>query len=95
MAVRWRTRDGRRLRPSEMSDQHILNTIAWLQRRKAERAAELNAGWTCLGFLQGEYATYYAEQDLGREEERAWLMDAVADEWIKLFLRELAGRALV
>lgn len=73
----WVTREGARIKVSDMDTSHLRNTVAMLRRKaEADRAAEIDAGYRCLPMLRGEMATYYCEQDIARLE------DEDADDWL-------------
>lgn len=66
----WKCKDGRKVRVCDMTDSHLLNTIAMLERNaSALLAQEISAAYSCLSMLQGEMATYYCERDIDRLEE--------------------------
>jgi len=59
----WTTKDGRRVSPKKMSVEHIKNCVAMLRRQGYISEAEFvdMCGW---GFsMNGEMASYYAEQE--------------------------------
>lgn len=62
----WKTADGRELTLGQIGDRHLLNIIRMLER---QHAAFLSQSYMALGFLQGEMATYCAEQDIDREDQ--------------------------
>lgn len=55
----WRTSDGRRMRVNEMSDDHLVNTVNYLERHRIQDANEL---WTALYYstAEGSYDAHYA-----------------------------------
>lgn len=62
----WTTKDGRKLSVRKMSLGHIKNCIALLRRRGYVSEAEFvdACGW---GFsMNGEMASYYAEQEIAQ-----------------------------
>ena len=61
----WTTRKGVQVRIVEMEDRHLVNTLKYL-RRRAEwyLRGEIDAGYRVLGWLTGDMATYYAEQEI-------------------------------
>ncbi len=53
-----------------MTDSHLLNTIALIERKTAAQQHEnLMAAYRVYGTLSGEMATYYCEQDIDVMEE--------------------------
>jgi len=66
----WTTKSGERIRICDMSDQHLNNTMALLERYASKMLSEeRNAAYSVLASLQGEMAQYYCEQDIDRLEE--------------------------
>lgn len=63
---KWTTKNGRKVRIKDMTDQHLINTCRMLIRA---HSATVSLMWQGLGMLQGEMACYYAEQDLDRAED--------------------------
>ncbi len=65
----WTCRDGRKVRVCDMDDRHLLNTIAMMERNAAKELAEcISAAYSMAAGLQGEMASYYADQDIDRME---------------------------
>lgn len=62
MAHTWTTRDGRRLRLTEMGTDHLRNTAAFLRRRGYCATSEFDASWCSALACNGDMASYYAEQ---------------------------------
>lgn len=53
-----------------MSDSHLINTIRLLERTcKTRHDNELAAAYSVASSLQGEMASYYADQDIAAMEE--------------------------
>lgn len=92
----WTTRDGRRIPIVAMEDRHLVNTIKYLYRLAAvSLAAELAAGYSVLGTLNGDMAQFCCEQDLDRmqdTEEEEWL-ESQCPQWPAL-IKELNRRGL-
>lgn len=66
----WTTREGQQLYVTEMTDTHLLNAINYLRRAAPEAHRDtVNAGYSVVGTLQGEMASYYAERDLSILED--------------------------
>jgi len=69
----WTTKDGRKIPINKMSDQHLCNALRMLKRASEfNREQEINACGSAMCFLQGEMATYYAEQEFDRLCEESW-----------------------
>ncbi len=60
--MKWTTKDGRVLRLSEMSTDHLKNAAAMLRRKGYCSVDEFELSWSALSMCQGEMASYYAEQ---------------------------------
>lgn len=68
--AKWTTKTGQKIRICDMTDSHLCNTIAMIERNAPKyQAADISAGYSTLSCLQGEMATYCAEQELDRLEE--------------------------
>lgn len=53
-----------------MTDQHLLNTIAYLERvAPMIQQRAISDAYFCASMLQGEMASYYADQDISRLEQ--------------------------
>jgi hypothetical protein len=74
--ITWTTRDGRTLKLSEMTDDHLRNTIAML-RNKA--SSEIRGYWQAGCMLQGEMSIDAWESALDSEMERTDLWMNIAD----------------
>jgi hypothetical protein len=59
--VVWVTREGDPLTMNEIENNHLLNIIRHLKKRYLHMMSE---GYSALSCLQGEMASYYAEQEL-------------------------------
>jgi hypothetical protein len=59
-ATRWITKDKRSLLISEMGDQHLLNTIRFLERQLKARHDSALQATAVVGTFNGEMASYYA-----------------------------------
>ena len=61
----WTTKKGETMWIRDMNNNHLLHTIAMLEREASETLLdEIDAGHSFLGQLQGEMAQYYVERDL-------------------------------
>ena len=69
----WTTKDGTKIPIAEMTDTHISNAIAHLER-KIEATEDAMASASGHGF-QGEMASYAAEQEGDRCAERLLFLD--------------------
>ncbi len=54
----WTTRTGHKIRIRDLTDAHLRNIIALVERRLTEAEAEIDAGYSYSG--SGEMAQYYA-----------------------------------
>lgn len=72
----WVTRDGRKLTPEEMSDGHLRNTIAFIERRLGRAARALKTlgdlWWVFTPGPSGEHAQDCFEQAQAEVWEREW-----------------------
>lgn len=62
----WTCKDGRKIKIKDMSDSHLKNTIAMLERA---HSSLIENAWAACSILQGEMASYYAEQEIDGLEE--------------------------
>ncbi len=67
--MKWKTKDGKEVEVKYMTDQHLLNTQRYMQRRVKSMSEESVACAGCS--FQGDMAQYYQEQDLDRLTEAA------------------------
>ena len=58
---KWTQRDGTKIRICDMKDSHLINSIRMLDRMAEENLSVAYAG---ASMLQGEMASYYAEQEI-------------------------------
>jgi hypothetical protein len=65
----WQTRDGRVIDVKDMSDTHLQNSIAYMERRVTAMQRNENSMWGAYTMLQGEQAQYAAEAGLGHAAE--------------------------
>lgn len=66
----WVTKDKQRIRICDMTNSHLLNTIAMLERSAAKfLATEISSAYSVLCSLQGEMAQFCCEQDIRSLEE--------------------------
>lgn len=88
MAVKhWTTRDGRRVRISEMTDSHLVNTLRFLKRQAVVWQSQyLLDGMSALSMLQGEMAIDSVESDMRRVEmmDDEDFLEAFAPAWLPL-----------
>lgn len=61
LPAHWVTKDKRSIPIKEMTDAHLINSIAMVQRRLEEVSDAYDACYS--NGLQGEMASYYAEQE--------------------------------
>jgi hypothetical protein len=76
----WTTREGKRIRISEMTDQHLLNTISFLRRKAYEQYPELlSQAESMAAVMNGEQALIDISNAIFELEEGGWeaLLDVV------------------
>jgi hypothetical protein len=69
----WTMRDGTKIAVVNMSNEHLDNAIA-LMERNAERYRQgaINSGFQMLSMLQGEQAIYAVESEMDRLTDGEW-----------------------
>jgi hypothetical protein len=69
----WKTKNGKKIRICDMSDQHLINAIVYIKRTAIAymESAIRDAEWL-LSFVTADMATYYAEQDMRSAYEASW-----------------------
>lgn len=66
----WTCKDGTKVRICDMTHSHLTNTIAMLERvAKKHRDETLPLAYSAAATLQGEMASYYADQEICAIEE--------------------------
>jgi len=69
----WVTKSGEKIRINKMSDSHLANTLRMLKRgAEHKRVREISLMREGYMMLQGEMATYYAEQEMDAAEKSSW-----------------------
>ena len=69
----WKTKDGRKVPINKMDDQHLCNTLRMLKRcAMGKQSYTINMAGQMMCSLNGEMASYYAEQDFDRACESDW-----------------------
>jgi hypothetical protein len=90
--VKWVMRNGEKIALRDMGTSHIKNCIAMLRRADARDIRRLVTASAFVNTLNGEMATYFAEQEMDRLAD-ALLGDSIAREWwVKRFETELKRR---
>jgi len=76
----WKTKSGETVRICDMTDDHLKNTMRYIQRAAAESlASEISAAYSASSsFNPDGMAAYYADQDIDRMESMC------VDEWIEI-----------
>ena len=88
---KWKTADGQKVRICDMTDSHLLNAIAWCERKHL-----LTQQTMPYPTFQGEMAQYYAEQQYdalqeGGPEESFPLYDDLCADADRRGIRSLAN----
>lgn len=61
----WITKDKKKIRICDMSDSHLENTLKFLKRvAEAKRENAIFAAYSVSSMVQGDMASYYADQDI-------------------------------
>lgn len=80
----WTTRDGQRMKISDMADSHLTNTINLIRRATTQwRDTTLKEMYRTLGLVRGEQAIWDIEHDIDRLEEST--IDEIAEEQVPHF----------
>jgi hypothetical protein len=83
----WKTKDGRDVKVMEMTDQHLVNTIAFL-KRNIERYRD-NEAAAYGGMSGGDMSSYYAEGEADCASDKIM----VAQEWLAVMKQEIVRRS--
>ena len=68
----WTTRDGTRMKLSEMTESHLENALAFVERSlKRQLQQEINALWALSSMLHGEMALDHVESVLNDLESKS------------------------
>ncbi len=81
----WKCRDGKLINVSDMTDQHVSNTLAMLRRQGFIGRNTLEA-YLAYPPPQGDMASYYYEQELDRVFSRP------VNDWVDVFEEEVKRR---
>ena len=105
MSQTWTTKDRQKIPVTQMTDEHLANSIALLRKMaKLSVKDELKAAIWATEFLQGEQAVYQAEQScvqlygILNDEDEYHDIDSVAEEMFpkfKMLIEEFERRELV
>lgn len=92
----WKTKDGRHLRPDQMGNAHLINTVRMLKKRaETARQEVIHDAYSAMGCMQGEAAIDSIESHItGLERVSA---DEIAAEQYPVFipmLEEIEKRSL-
>lgn len=70
---RWVMKDGTKVRIEDMTDSHLLNSIALLERNACDHYPEIvSSMWSAYGWMTGEMACMAMEQELDMIEGEGW-----------------------
>jgi hypothetical protein len=94
VATRWLTKDKRSLLISEMADQHLLNTIRFIERGLRSRHEAALSAVSVAGTFNGEMASYYAHSAADDELARFCALSAVMQPVLKGLRAEAQRRGL-
>ena len=83
----WRMKNGEHVAVNRMEEKHLRNSIRLL-RRRIERLS--HDAYGLASWVQGEMASYYADQNIDKVEELRQVYDA----WCAIFNHELEKRGL-
>lgn len=83
----WKTRDGRQIPLSEMTDSHLANAIKWADR-KSDGLMDMSSRASAYAADAPDGAADCAE----REAETMWQQSINIDSWAKAFRREQKRR---
>ena len=85
----WRTKDGQKIKVSNMTIEHLRNAIGVLQRHHSSSVA---MAYEAVGFFHGEIAISLAEAEIDRLEGGE--CDCGACQWIDTLKQELGRRRI-
>jgi len=69
----WTTGKGVKMRLEDMTDSHLKNTVAWMERKAREYYPKcLASGYSVLSMLQGEMAIMEVEREIEGLHEDGW-----------------------
>lgn len=80
--ISWRTNEGKKIRVKDMTEDHVRNTIKYLQRREPLKDVEIMVGWG------GDLDDFDFDFALPTINDRELI------EWIDIFQAELKRRNL-
>lgn len=86
----WITKAGEEIQIEDMTDDHLRNARAMLERKQLESRQTLEEAWPAMLSFRGDMAQYYANQDIERLEAYSFRVSSFID----AFSAELKRRGL-
>lgn len=95
-SLRWITAKGESVFISEMSNDHLINAIKYMERTAPDRLQErIDSGYQVLSGLRGEEAIYMVECELSRMESLTPEQYLASNKHFLNLLKEASKRKLI